>query len=332
MKQGPASDVAVSGGREVSLGGQRVRRDRAVSEHRSTFREGLEKDRPHLIAGAKYLYGRIDANRSLGLAAEMAFWLFLSLMPLAALGGLLAARFAIHDSAVTASLVESLPAAARDMVSDELGRVAAWNGGKVGVIAGVMFVWLGSSGIHAVFDGIELESEAAPRPWWKKRLVALATCLALAVGAGLVSLLGAGLEASSKLLGDAHQHGFMDSTAGHWIGRVLATLLAFAMITGLFWVSVPPHTRKTMPLWPGAATAVILQGVIGVTYGFYIQKIGDGGAYQAGLAAIGITLMALYLFCLALLVGIEVNQVLGERHRAALERRRDDLRSAPASG
>jgi hypothetical protein len=37
-----------------------------------------------------------------------------------------------------------------------------------------------------------------------------------------------------------------------------------------------------------------------------------GGAYQAGLASIGVTLMALYLACLVLLIGIEFNRVVGE--------------------
>lgn len=71
-----------------------------------------------------------------------------------------------------------------------------------------------------------------------------------------------------------------------------------------------------MPIVPGALLATVLQIAIGFGYGFYITQVGDGGAYQAGLASIGVTLVALYLFCLMILVGVEVNQMLGE-HRAA---------------
>ncbi len=68
-----------------------------------------------------------------------------------------------------------------------------------------------------------------------------------------------------------------------------------------------------MPLVPGALLAIGLQTVLGFGYAFYVKQAGDGGAYQAGLATIGVTLMALYLFSVALLVGVEVNRTLGER-------------------
>ena len=66
--------------------------------------------------------------------------------------------------------------------------------------------------------------------------------------------------------------------------------------------------------------AIGLHVALGFTYRFYIKQVGDGGAYQAGLTSIGITLMALYLFCLALLVGIKVNEMLGERRKALAPR------------
>ena len=68
-----------------------------------------------------------------------------------------------------------------------------------------------------------------------------------------------------------------------------------------------------MPIVPGAIVAVLLQTALGVGYGLYVRRAGDSGAYQAGLAVIGVTLMALYLLCVALLVGVEVNQILGTR-------------------
>ena len=34
------------------------------------------------------------------------------------------------------------------------------------------------------------------------------------------------------------------------------------------------------------------------------------------IVSIGVTLMALYLFCFALLIGVEINQMLGDRRRA----------------
>src|SRR5689334_11169611 len=113
------------------------------------------------------LLTRLKASRFLGLAAEMAFWLFMSLLPVAAVAGLITARFVSSSWSTTALLLGSLPATARTLISDEFARVSVWNGGRVGVGAAITFIWLASSGVHAIFDGIELESKAAPRPWWK---------------------------------------------------------------------------------------------------------------------------------------------------------------------
>jgi uncharacterized BrkB/YihY/UPF0761 family membrane protein len=46
-------------------------------------------------------------------------------------------------------------------------------------------------------------------------------------------------------------------------------------------------------------------------YGYYVTRFSDGAAYSAGLAVIGLTLMALYLFAIALLTGAVVNRKLG---------------------
>lgn len=273
----------------------------------------------------KCLLTRLDANRALGLGAEMAFWLFLSLLPLAAVAGVVAAKLAVGNWSIAAPMLDSLPAATRDLLKDEMGKMAAWNGGKVGIGAAVMFLWLASSGVHSMFDGIEIEANATPRPWWKKRLAALLTCMALSAGTALVTLLVTGLGWTWHLVGGStlfQALKFESSVVGEIVRFTLGAVVSFGLVSGLYWVALPPVARKSMPLAPGAVLATILQIAIGFGYGFYIKKMGDGGAYQAGLASIGVTLMALFLFCSVLLVGIEVNQMLGERKDATKKPRR----------
>lgn len=285
----------------------------------------------------KCVWKRLDASRSLGLAAEMAFWLFLSMLPLAAVAGLVAAKLALDNGSIMTALLASLPLATREMVSGELGRVAAWNGGKVGFWAGITFIWLASSGIHSIFDGIEIESEATPRPWWKKRALAIATCVGLSAGIALLALLVSGLGWWWHLVGgstllQAFQAG--SSVVGKIARLVIGAAVAIGLVAGLYWVALPPAARKKMPVLPGALVAMALQIALGFGYGFYIAKAGDGGAYQAGLASIGVTLIALYLSCLALLVGIEVNQMMGERRRPPVgpDRAARSSHSAPILG
>lgn len=297
-----------------------LRRARALKGLLQRPKEDVIRDRFRAkpIEWIKVLWKRIGTGRALGVSAEMAFWLFLSVLPLAAVAGLITAKFASQNWSAASSLLDSFPLATREMLANELGRVAAWNGGKVGIGAGLMFVWLASSGIHSVFDGIELETEATPRPWWKKRLLAIAACAALSVGIGALALLGTGLGWLWEIVGGSGLFKALvieSSVIGKALRLLVGAGIFFGLVSGLYWISVPPQLRKTMPIVPGALLAIGLQVALGLGYGLYVDKAGDSGAYLAGLASIGVTLTALYLFCVALLVGIEVNQMLGERRR-----------------
>src|SRR5262249_46390065 len=153
-------------------------------------------------------------SRTAGMAAEMAFWLFLSLIPLAAVAGLVAAKVALN-SADVAALLDSMPPETRHMVSRQLSHVAPWKGGAVGAPAAGVFFWLASGGVHSVFDLLEVKAGAS-RPWWKKRLIALGACVALSVGTAIIALLAGGLRHVLALLHGAvslsgTERGFVDS-------------------------------------------------------------------------------------------------------------------------
>src|SRR5205814_3045123 len=97
--------------------------------------------------------------------------LFLALIPLAAVAGLVLARLAVGSERVP-ELLASLPPEMRELIVQQLATVAAWNGGRVAAPAALVFLWLASGGMHAVFDVLEVKAGVG-RPWWKKRLIAL---------------------------------------------------------------------------------------------------------------------------------------------------------------
>lgn len=253
---------------------------------------------------------RLDKNRALGVAAEMAFWLFLSLLPLAAVAGMIVAKIASNDASFSGDLLESLPQATRDLVSRELGSMSAWNGGRFGLVAAAMFLWLASSGIASLFEGIEIETEAKPRSWLRRRALALGACVALSAGIALLAAIGVGIGWVRDAIGAPQAFTSFGWTAARLF---LGAGVSLALLSGIYWIAVPRPTRDTMPILPGAILALALQVAGGFGYSLYVRTLGDGGAYQAGLASIGVTMVALYLFCVALLVGVELNQYLGER-------------------
>jgi membrane protein len=262
----------------------------------------------------------VTRRRTLGLAAEMSFWMFLSLVPLLAVGGFVAARVATSHPWAALSAMRAVPTPVKELVMKEADHIANWRGGAVAPIAAATFVWLASSGVAAVFDALELQSGAKPRPYLEKRTLAVGTCIALAVGVALVTLLESGVAWLGRIVGAyvppwlvTIVHGPV-GTAARW---TIGVLIGIAMVAGLYRVGVPRGEGTRPRVLAGSAVAVVLMVGLGYAYGFYVTKLGGSGSvYEAGLAAVGMTLMTLWLFSIALLLGAQINCVLAERLRA----------------
>jgi membrane protein len=267
----------------------------------------------------KSMLAGIGRARTLGLAAEMSFWLFLSLVPLAVIAGFVAARIATAHLGLLWSGLDALPTPVRDMLIKQIRQVAAWNGGTVAPIAALTFVWLASSGVHAIFDAVEIQAGTS-RPWWKKRLLALATCIGLAIGGAIVALLAAGID-WLKALASGPLPGWLvhlpQGGVGQAVRWAVGAAIAVGLTAGLYRLAVPRAREAHERVLPGAALAVALQAALGWLYGEYVTKLGGGGsAYLAGLAAVGVTMMTLWLFSIALLVGAQLNRVVTDRRLA----------------
>ena len=258
--------------------------------------------------------------RTLGLAAEMSFWLFLSLVPLAAVAGLVAARLAMSRASMAGSFLATVPPEARRMVQSQVEVVAHWNGGRVAPVALAGFVWLASSGVHSVFDGLEVQSETT-RPWWKRRLLAIATCVGLSVGVAILGLLAVGFDRVQALAGlNLPLAGAEASMAAVVARAVTGFVIAFGMVAALYRVGIPREARHPTPILPGALVAVALLAGLGSGYRLYVWRAGTGNAYLGSLAVIGVTMMTLWLFSIAILLGAELNKVIRDRLSAVRSR------------
>ena len=257
----------------------------------------------------------IGRARTLGLAAEMSFWLFLSLVPLAAVAGLIAARLAMRHEPLVGGLLSSVPPDVRRMIEDQVQSVANWSGGVAPVALG-MFVWLAASGVHAVFDALEVQS-GTTRPWWKKRLLALLTCIGLSVGVAALGFLTVGLDRLEALAGRALPLGHAEAGVAGRVARFASgCAIAVGMVAALYRIGIPREVRYRTYVWPGTLLAVALIGVLGLCYRLYVSRMGTGDAYLGSLGIIGVTMTTLWLFSIALLLGTALNTVLGERRTA----------------
>ena len=120
------------------------------------------------------------AHDSFTAAASIAFWSFLSLVPLLALAGFLIGLVARTRGvdALVEPILEIAPGSTTALVSKEITRMAGANAAPVAPLGVAGFMWTASSGLHNLMDVFETAVKARRRPWWKQRAMALGWVLA----------------------------------------------------------------------------------------------------------------------------------------------------------
>jgi len=111
-------------------------------------------------------------------ASAIAFWFFLSLVPLLVFIGWLLGTIARSKGVdfLAQPALELVPGpAAEALIRKELERMSSGGGSaSIAPISVVGFLWTSSSGLHNLMDIFEIAVKVERRPWWKQRALALA--------------------------------------------------------------------------------------------------------------------------------------------------------------
>ncbi|HEX8794036.1 MAG TPA: YhjD/YihY/BrkB family envelope integrity protein [Polyangiaceae bacterium] len=289
-----------------------------------------------IAVGTRFVEG-MKAHNALEAAAAIAFWFFLSLVPLLVLLGFLVGRIArargMND--LLGPALDLVPGTAEDIIRVEVERLSRSSAGvaPVGVVG---FLWTASSGLHNLMDVFEIAVKVERRRWWVQRLIALAWVIAGLVAAcalawtlvridhalHLHETAAAVVAPSLKPHAPVAAQGTHVAALKHRVHEALSTpaeqLLASALtllagtgfLAGFYRFAVEHPARVRRRVWPGAVTAVVLWLVVSWVFGLYAVSVSTYAAYYGSLAAVAVLLVWLYLTSLSLVVGAEVNAQL----------------------
>lgn len=280
----------------------------------------------------------MKAHNALEAAAAIAFWFFLSLVPLLVLLGFMVGRIArargMND--LLGPALDLVPGSAEDIIRVELERMSR-SSATVAPVGAVGYLWTASSGLHNLMDVFESAVKVQRRRWWVQRTIALAWVVAGLVAAcvlawALVRVDHAMHLHDTPLVPPPKVHGAVQgshaSVIKHRVHEALSTPIEQLVASGLllfagtgflagfyrFAVEHPAHVRRRV--WPGAVTAVVLWLVVSWVFGLYAVSVSTYAVYYGSLAAVAILLVWLYLTSLSLVVGAEVNvQLEGVRDK-----------------
>jgi membrane protein len=175
--------------------------------------------------------------------------------------------------------------------------------------------WSSSAATVAIIDALNHAYDVAEwRPWWKRRLVAMALTMVLA-GFIIVSLMLVliGPDAAQRVAG--------------WFGVAPAVVLLWSVVRwpvmvglvilgiNLIYHFAPNRAARWRWFTPGAVVATALWIAGSFAFKFYVVNFGNYTATYGAIGGIIVTMLWFYVSSLSILVGAELNGVIENGRR-----------------
>lgn len=262
-------------------------------------------------------------NRIAGLSAEIAYNAIFSLFPailtlLTAIGTLNLPKDQFRE--IIQNVNGVVPEEAITLVRIVIDELRGTSNQGLFSLSFVLAIWISSSvmsSIMSALDQIHRIPKRRYRPFWQAKLVAIALSLGT-----LVLLLGAivtvfvGDLSVQLVAGGSGLFAPMILLIWQLLSRPLS--LAIIMATLCFIYRYGP-SRKNAPILPGALVATGLWAVVSSGFRFYVINFGNYNQVYGAVGAVMILLLWLYLSAFAMLIGAQVNNVLGDSRKSIVE-------------
>lgn len=253
----------------------------------------------HALASAwlvtKAAFKSFNANRNLEIAATMAFYGFLALMPLLLLAVIFLGVFVRSSEAVSSALGhvvdDMFPALNQDLLAD-LEEISG--NGFLKVIGVLLLMWAMTPLSGSIRSALALMFKfTGDRSFFKSNLIDLAAVLGfLLLFLSLVAI---------KI--------FLPSTDSAWLTLVIGSLLPFVLCTGfigLFFRIFSPVRLSWQQWWLGAVCVTLLWGLMRNLFVVFVQYNPNYGYAFGSLKAIFLLIVWVYYSFAALLFGAEI--------------------------
>lgn len=263
-------------------------------------------------------------DRVTGLAAEIAFWVLLSL-PSLLLAGVAAAgvvgdridadlRTRLIDRILELSAEVLTPETVQDGIAPVLDGLLSDGSGSVVSLSFLATIYLASRAlrvvVHALAIAYDLEED---QPSWVSRVLGLVlTVVGLVLGVVLIPLFVAGPELGA-IIERRFDVELLVATTYRLLYWPLSGVVVCFLVAALYRYAAPWHTPFRREL-PGAVLATVWVALVSVGLRTYTSVAFGGDTVYAPLAAPLAFLVWVWLSAIGLLVGAELNAQLERAH------------------
>jgi membrane protein len=267
------------------------------------------------------LYDHIEKDHILTIAAAMAYYFFLSLIPFVLFVLALITLVPVEglEDWLLGQAAQWVPGEAYSLIESIIrGFLAQPRGGLVSIGA-ALALWTASSAFIAVMGGMTRAYGVDEyRSWWRVRLQAMGLTIGLSMfmvvtfvltifGGQLAALIGRNVGPIAEVV----------ALVIRWSVVVVAVLVVVGAID---WACpATPHTWRW--LTPGTVVFILGFALCSAAFSYYVDRFGSYDKTYGSLGAVIILLVWMYMLAAFMLLGGEVNALLermdNEREEAA---------------
>jgi membrane protein len=250
----------------------------------------------------------------LGLAAQTAYYFFFSLFPLLLFVAPLLSLVGNKQETfglLAGQLQQVVPSEGWSLIGGVITDVVyAKNAPGLMSIGGLLAIWAGSNVFSALIDALNTAYDVKDtRPWWKQKLIAVASVLGIGFVILVSTVLILGGEKTATFIADKLALG---STA-RTVWSVLPVPIAFALLITIAWLSyyfLPNLRQSKRQVLVGAVFTTLAWTIVTYTLRAYVTNFADYNATYGAIGGVIVLLTWMYFSMLVFLIGGEINSEL----------------------
>jgi membrane protein len=257
----------------------------------------------------KVLWSEFSVVKAGTYASSIAYFTFLSLIPLLAICISLVSIAGIDEQEVVGLLVAVVPDALKDLVRG-LVNDAFSRSGIAFSLSTIVLLWSASKGVKALRGGLNAafavkESRSAPA------VVAISIGTVIVLGVLIAAMMYIVFNKGVMSVVTSIVPGFQQSGLMNVLAPIL--VLAFGvLILDVCYSLLPAGTRRFSTQLPGAALATLACGVLSFGFRVYVDHFGDFTVLYGSIATVALLLMWIYFMSYIIIAGAFVNRLLSD--------------------
>jgi membrane protein len=250
----------------------------------------------------------------LGLAAQTAYYFFFSLFPLLLFVAPLLSLVGNKQETfglLAGQLQQVVPSDGWKLIGGVITDVVyAKNAPGLMSIGALLAIWAGSNVFSALIDALNAAYDVQDtRPWWTKKLIAIASVLGIGIVILASTALILGGEKTTNFIADRLALG----AAARTVWSVLQVPIAFGLlitIAGLSYYFLPNLRQSKRQVLVGAVFASVAWTIVTYAFRAYVTNFANYNATYGAIGGVIVLLTWMYFSMLVYLIGGEINSEL----------------------